>query len=360
MKKIIISIFIFLLSISPFALAGNSSPNGELLEEIDITEAILNVLLSTDRGVTSFSGLNIGGYYLADYGVIFHVNYHQGFKFIYEVFNSQTKPQETKQFVLNNKDKAEQKNLIPELKNKIARFFNNYGPTLTGLKLSEKITIILDLNGNAFMQPGSKNSLPSQLIATVSMGDILKYKEKKPSAIENQIIFTEVNSINDETEIFSDVIKSSFKHVNGSSGLDLNGEVKSIYLQGHGIVFMADVGVGMGLQPIIMKIEDAHRKLNASNQIALAKKLPDESEPNKDISKEYEDRLIKLISKYGYTLSKINKDEWVIVMLNFNRMGITSNFSKDVIKVKKSDIDDFNRGKIDFVNFRKKVSVVQY
>ena len=60
--------------------------------------------------------------------------------------DAQTKPQKNQRFLLNNEARAEQKDLIPELKKKIIKFFNSYASTLTELKAAEKITIILDLN----------------------------------------------------------------------------------------------------------------------------------------------------------------------------------------------------------------------
>lgn len=376
MKKILIFIVIFLIGLTPVVFAENRSPNNELPEEIDIAEATLNVLLSPDRGGIPFPGPNAIGYYLPDYGVIFSVNYHSGL-YIFKMANIPAKSKETNQFFLNSRVKEEQKNLIPGLKKRIIRFFNNYASTLTGLKPDEKITIILDLTGSVFRQFDSKDSfptqltgtvsmgdsIPSQLIATVSMGDIINYKERKSSLkeLEKRITFSEIKSIDDETEIFSDVIKSSFKHISGYSGPDLSGNVKSIYIKGLGIVFMADAGVGIKINLIAKNVENIIRgTLNNLNNIYVTTKPSKESGAKTDSFKNYEEKLIKLIAKYGYTLSKIKKDEWIIIALNFNRLGINNRFPKSVIKVKKSDIDDFNKGKIDFKNFEKKVSVFHF
>lgn len=86
----------------------------------------------------------------------------------------------------------------------------------------------------------------------------------------------------------------------------------------------------------------------------------DRQEKKTDDFKKYEEKLIQIISKYGHTLSKLKPGEYVEIAIRFTGIGTKEDFSKGVIKVKKSDIDDFNRGKIDFSNFRKKVDVIYY
>jgi hypothetical protein len=76
--------------------------------------------------------------------------------------------------------------------------------------------------------------------------------------------------------------------------------------------------------------------------------------------KDYVDKIVKVISKYGHTLSSIKPDEYVEVAMNFNMFGNNNENSRGILRVKKSDIEDFNSGKIDFENFKKRVSAIYY
>ena len=91
MKKLIISTVIFLLCIRHFALGKNQSPNNELLEEIDIMEAVLSRLIGKNtNGVPRW--ISNVGFYLDDYGVIFNVAYTVQYNFSAVVFGPEGMP----------------------------------------------------------------------------------------------------------------------------------------------------------------------------------------------------------------------------------------------------------------------------
>ena len=390
MKKIIISTVVFLLSISTFALGENRSPNEALLEEIDIMEAVLSGLIGKNTNGVALWDSNVKGFYLNGYGVILNAAYPAQYNFSMVVLGPEdiTAPeaedakvahaavelQKTQRVLaIKDKDKIEKKDVIPEIKKALITFFTKYASSISELKNDEKITAIFDLNGFSFMTSHIKGDPPQQIMATLSMDDIADFKRKKITDEElgKRIIFDEIESVDRDVSIFSNVIQTSLAHMKQDSAFGFQGNVKSIYLKGHGIVFMLDANVGIksfkllndNLKEMEKNLKDMEKKLEVTGT-TINKKIVTKpiiaNGPKADDFKEYEEKLVKIISKYGNTLSNIKSDEYVEVALRLNKLGIREGFSKGHIKVKKADIDNFHKGKINFDNFKKKVSVIYY
>jgi uncharacterized protein (UPF0335 family) len=408
MKKLITIIVILLLNIALIASAENQSSNKELLEEIDIMEAVLDKLISKNNEI-QFQGSNSRGFYLPDYGVIFNSSYNTGPQniiggdVIYTPAPEPTTDSSSSYWfntVIRNRDgiDKEKKDIIPEIKESLLMFFTKYASSLSGLKPHEKITIVLDLDGFKSLPSGTKNNLPSQLTVTVSMNDILSFKKDKISIkeLEKRVVFNEIESIDEDVAIFSNIIQTSLKHLKEDSGHDFPGRltnVKSAFIQGDGIIFMANFNVGVkGFSYIYRDFRNAWKELEyVRSEVStvhenLAKQLNEnmkKANKNKKMNKplvtefgpvissnnitdkwddfeKIEEKLEEIMSKYGHTLSKVKKDEWVEIFLDYSGMGMDNKFSRSIIKVKKCDIDDFNKEKIDFDSFRKKVSVFHY
>ncbi len=394
MKKIIFSIVIFLLCTAPLTLAENLSVNKDLLEEIDIMETVLTRMMGKDTSVMAFRGSNANGYYLPDYGVIFNVAYSVELQVSMVFINSpEAVPAPAAvsatgiNQVISRSDggEKEKKDVIPDVKKSLIIFFNKYASSMSTLKRDEKITVIVDLNGSSFIPSARKNNSPQQLTATLSTNDLEDFKKNKISGdeLEKRVVFNELDSVDQDVSIFSNIIQTSLAHMKEESGFGFQGNVKNIRIQGHGILFMVNADFGIktfrllnrnledleqNLKAMEETMKDKEKKLktiekekivNTGNtKIVKSSRIP--SSVKADDVKEYEEKLIKVISKYGHTLSKIKPDEYVEIALNFNGVRMDKDFSKGILKVRKSDIDAFHKGKIDYDNFSKKASMIYY
>jgi hypothetical protein len=374
MKKLILTAAFILMILSPLVPA--QPPDADLRDEIEVMEAVLGRLIDQNTNAMALMGSDARGFYIKDYGVIFNVAYPAGQKvsvFISSANNNEkpgpvTSPSKVEQFSLKGDEQKEKKDVTPEVKKTLSTFFAKYASSITGLKPEEKISVVVDLKGFPFMPALQKDDSPSQLIATTTMKDILDMKKGSLSVeqIEKQIIFNEIDVVDQEAAIFSNVIETSLKQVKEDSGLGFKGNVKSLYIKGHGIVFMVDSDLGM-IKGVTMITKNLSGTRNETSDVLInadPKTLPGMAGGlftlKADEFKDYEEKLVKVISKYGHTLSKVKPDEYVEVALNFNRFGNNKENSRDIIKVKKADIDDLNSGKIDLENFRKRVNTIYY
>jgi hypothetical protein len=232
----------------------------------------------------------------------------------------------------------------------------------------------MDLKGFPFTTSYKKGNLSQQFSATLSMGDIVDYRKNKISKeeLKKRIDFNEIESVDEDVSIFSNVIQTSLSRMKEDSGFGFQGNVKSIHIKDHGIVFMLDADTGIKSFRILNNnLKDLEKKLKVMSDASGAvfrEKDSGKGETSSIIAsraktddfKEYEEKLIQIISKYGHTLSKLKPGEYLDIAIRFTGMGVKDDFSKGIIKVKKAVIDDFNKGKIDFDNFRKKVNVIYY
>ena len=174
---VLTSTAIFLMCMSPFALGENGSPNNELLEEIDIMEAVLSRLIGKNENTMPLLDSNAKGFYLNDYGVIFNVAYP--IKYNISMFLSgpdgALTPKETdakvaqslaelqkskRRITIKGEDKIEKKDVIPGIKKSLITFFTKYASSISELKPDENITVILDFNGFSFTVYNKKGDLP--------------------------------------------------------------------------------------------------------------------------------------------------------------------------------------------------------
>ena len=372
MKKIIISVVIFLLSMSSITPAETMSPNKDLLEEIDIMETVLTRIMGKDNNVMAFRNTNANGFYLPGYGVIFNVAYSE------DSDVALAPPVPVVEFnritTQDNDVENKRKDVINDVKKILIKFFTKYASSISSIKPDEKITVITDLYGFSFIPSARKNKSPQQVTATLSVSDLTDYKRNRISGdeLEKHINFNEVESVDQDVSIFSNIIKTSLGYMKEESGFGFHGDVKNIQVKGLGILFMVDADFGMKTFQLLNKnLEDLEKNLKVMEENIKEKekgkvvntrniKIVKKSKVKPDDVKEYEEKLINVISKYGHTLSKIKPNEYVEIALNFNGVRMDKDFSKGILKIKKSDIDDFYKGKIDYESFSKKASMIYY
>lgn len=387
MKKIIITIMIFLVSITSNTIAEELSPDKALIKEIEVMEAILNKTLGENtKGVPGYimgdtNYISARGVYLPGNGVVFDVPY-LAYQPGYE--GPADNPGETYGTsgwggtpYWSGKEDAKPEVLIREIRDSIVTFYTKYTPSVSELKPDEKFTVVMNLAGLAAKFYKKKNPFPMQILSTLSMKDIESFKKNKISEEEfrNCIVINEVDSINEDVAIFSRIIQTSFAQMNEGEGFAYQGDVVSISLPGHGVLFMLDPDIWVkSIEMVINDIKEMRESAYTGEFDKLGNPIINNDILNKkskypktamgfeiDSTKKYTEKLIEITSKYGQTLSSVGPDGYVEIALVFNMEVISSRpFSARIIRVQKSDIDDFHKGKIDFEAFRKQVTIFSY
>ncbi len=348
--------------------AQQSVPDQTLLRDIEIMETVLDRLITPESDRFHFFGpANTRGYYLANYGVIFNVNYSlfNQARLSFDIdkrfrvgedniiyIDTDEKPQETP----NEFEKE-----LDKIKESIARFLGSWTSALAELKPDEKITVIVDFNGffsNFVIQSASNLR---QLVATVPITDIKAYRKDNINEKEfvKRINFNEVMSNDEDISILSNIIETSLANENSRNELGLSGHVKGIHFKGYGAIFFTEISSGANFYTRAWSIyTDAAKK--GSGRTVTIKNLPDElKDTNKDIEK-VEQKLIHLISNYGHNLRNLQPDEWVEIAIDFKGVPVKNNYSRTVLKVQKKIIDDYKRDNIKFDDFKKRVNIIYY
>ncbi len=399
MKKIILSLVICFVSFASLALASEKNQNTDLQEEIDIMESALITLTGNygaDARRVGF-GVSANGFYLSGYGVIFNVTHNIGIVIPGEdkrlfsgsdvnnvkVITRQKNKSPQSDVDVKDKSRQEKSDIdpIPEIKRNLEIFFTWYATSMSELESDEKISVILNITGQPYLFPNGNDDRTGQLTATVSMKDIESHRKGKisPDELKKRILFNEVKQANQETAIFSSVLQTSLSYVNKEPAYDFRNSIESISIPGYGVIFTVDADKKMEFAFLNESMKSLEKNLKVLEKELKSKKMdigkiektienfgnPDNTDypsPEKNTVdfKEYEDKLINVISKYGHTLSNIKEDEYIAIAVNFNRKRKKKENSFEIINVKKSHVNDFYRGKIDFEGFREQVSIVTY
>jgi len=360
LKKFSLLTVIFFAALSP-GIAQNAEES--LVENIEIMETVLDKIITPGKGNIHFWSGNSKGYYLKDYGIIFNVGYSSLDRRVLTLTQeSETRAVRNGVYVLNGgsaKPKSHEEE-IKTLKERIVRFYSDWAFALKVLSPMEKITIIVDFNGqlSTWYRAGVYGTEDSfrQLIASASMKDILDRSQEKMSAesFVNQISFEEITSVDEDISIMSNVIQTSLDHRNKNIEFLTLGDVRGIYFQGYGAIFITD------LSPATQSVQMYLRSLykDGEQSVTFEDNIPTANLAEENLNR-VEDKLIQLISKYGHTLRNLKQDEWLEVALNLHNI-MNQNYTKSVLKIQKKTLDEFTQAKINYEQLKKKVKIVRY
>lgn len=342
--------------------AQQKLPDQELLNSIEIMETVLDKLITPDRGYIHYFGShNTKGFYLMNYGVIFNVSHSLFNRAIISFdISKRLKIKENNFYFADEEDKEVNEDIdkeIEKLKKSIIKFLSSWTSPLTELKPDEKVTVIINFNGFFPRFSDAYEFSIHQLIATASIREILNYRKGTISRQDfiERISFDEVKSIDEDISILSNVIETSLQHADKKVTLGLSGDVKGIYFKGYGAIFFTDLTLGTNAITIYT---DALRK--AKGRSITLESFSDKSAQHEKSVEKIEQKLIQLISNYGNNLGALQPDEWVEIAINFKGMPVKDNYSKSILKVQKKIIDDYNKDKIKFNQFKKMVKIVYY
>lgn len=345
-------------------LAQSSLPDPQFLRDIEICASVLDRMISPDGERSVLLGRHsTKGYYFSNYGVIFNVNYL--FSGSGEVFPEMELLHELKD-IENFDFKAKQENAqreldadLEKLKTKITKFLGAWTAALIENKSDEKVTVIVDIDRPFVFWPGMADQRIRRLIVTATMNDIRAFRKESISEEEfaRRLKFERIESSDEEMAILSNVIETALSREN-----QVSPRVMGYYLKGYGAVFFADIPYGMisykDLSARYQRLAEIYAK-SAKRQIPLPVQKTDDQEQDK-IAEKIEHKIISILSNYAYSLKQLKPDEWVEIVLSYRGNAIKGQYSKSIIRVQKEAINLYNREKINFDEFKKRVSISYY
>jgi len=360
----------------------------KLQHDIEIMETILNKMFLTTEHCLPFYHKGANGFYLDGHGILFEVPYsadrlwdNTWFRTDHEDdilidFNHNKKHRETIRNQnrairirdTNDEDNDVAKQRINEeienIKNKLTRFLGDYASAISGLKSEQSITVVMDFNGSLFWTGLLPQDQIRKLMAKAQIKDIANYRKGLTSLEEfkKKIVFNtkvQTTSIMDEDiDILADVIESSLGNNLKQDKYVLANGVKGLYVNGYGAIFILSTNMGPNFFQIITKKSNDEQDHNYTFQSVWS---GDENAMNVDEKINLlQDKVINLMSRFGHTMRHLDNNEWLEIALNINAQHVEKDFSKVIMKIKKSDIDRFNRQQINQNDFKKIVRVIKY
>ncbi len=363
-QRIIVTLLLACGLYNSRVVAQTTSVDRELLANIAIMETVLDRLLFPDRSQFRFMDGGTQGYYLMNYGVIFNVRAslltnrimaQKTLKKLYEMHENKLVYIETDDTEKTQSDDFSKE--VARLKKSIVRFMGSWTAAVIHLNPSARVSVIVDFEHLMPPIADEPDQRVKQLIASVSIADIIDYRKGRLSDDEfaRKVIFQEQKLMDEDVTILSNVIKASLEEPSNQLQWGIAGEVRGIYFKGYGVVFFADIIPGRSAVAAYQKYLDRLKDRSVT--------IPDRDfafkgdEFKKDLM---EQKLIQLISNYGFNMRDLAADEWFEVALNYKGTPIDGQYSRIIFKVQKRAIDDYQRERIRFDQFKKLVQVVYY
>lgn len=353
-----------ILAPGEFVSSQTNVSRQDLNSDIEIMEIVLDKLILPERGNLAFFGSNTKGYYLANYGVIFDVNYSFLNKnYISYRLNQRFQVDENNVLIIDEQKEEKQptdeiEKDMEKLKSSIVKFLSSWTTALSDLPPDEKVAVIVDFNGFFPSIAKAVDFSTRKLVASIPIRDITSVRKGNISLseFENRVDFDEKNSQDEDISIFSNVIQTSLEHADQKMDFGVSGSVKGIYFNGYGVIFFTDLSFGSNLFTIY---SEAFRK-GSERSYSIATPLAEQAAKRAKNLEKVEQKLIQVISNYGNNLKTLQPGEWVEIAINFKNFPMKENYSKGVIRVQKKFIDDYNRDRMKLDQFRKKVEVAYY
>ena len=363
-KKPLIIFFAMVLSVNfgDPVLAQNGDAEKKLKEDVEIMETVLDKMLSSETSFFPNFNSNSRGFYLKDYGVIFHVR-HSFLISEFQAFMMKNLKRQMQALAVAEKQEQEKDSQIDftermeGIKQKVSNFLGTYASSLRNLKQNEKVAVIVDIGASMIRMPSFNEEFPQQIVASVSVKDLRNYRQGKMSeaAFRKKIQFDEIKTQSEDISIFTNVVRTAMEHAGRKGAFNIAGEVQGIRFPGYGVLIFT--GVDFSNPNIEIELQKFLGQPPQNMNVTVSQTNSQGYQERIDALQE---KLIDLLSNYGHTLRNLKPDEWVEFAVNFRNGQRETGFSRGIIKVRKKAIDDFNRNKIDFKQFKKQVAVVYY
>jgi hypothetical protein len=96
----------------------------------------------------------------------------------------------------------------------------------------------------------------------------------------------------------------------------------------------------------VKKIKEMQEQKHAKKQELIDKNL-----------EQYKEELAGIVADYGGTIRQLDNDQWVMVVAYMGSSHKTTTINKLMVKVKKADIDRYDRGDIDYEELRSRIVI---
>ncbi len=363
-------------------------------------ENILNELFRTQSQVTSEGTIylsnagsrrgGIRGTYLKDFGIIFmipgasvfpnslRVNGQNGFMFFYSTDD--------------NSDNSSREIDEDAIKNRMSEFLTDYGSTIGQLQDDENIMVIfgsgedtrrsmlvgyVDANGNSSFQRETDDALPI-ISASVTMKDLNDYRRGSLNADQIQQRIRFANSEDKEymdLKVMSNIFETGLKE-NSEDAYRMSGGISHIMLDNFGAIFSFDVRFGSSIDFVYGRLASTLRGTRVMQERRA--RLPQGSEAMSEEMKSLQEQADELEAKmleayddlksniaeylvdYGRTLSSVDSDQFILTSVNVSSGGAEGIPERVDIQIKKSVLEQLDRGRISRDDAIKAVSITEY
>jgi len=359
-----------------------------LNNDLSIMEGIIDKLIGSVVSNRSPSIIRSQGFYVPDYGLIFSVPISKfrsgplfvlppiskipsgnGFSYSFGI----SKSDETK-------SEKREKEILDKISVKVQNFLGIYADAIGQLKHDDKISVyIYDYSSRSPIQ-----------LQSVSKSDMTKFRSGKLSEeqFNSKIVRTSLkdqNEMRSQIDILAYVLDSALKTQSGNKhrfGFSDQG-VNGLYLNDFGALFLIKTSYGSIGQNYVLLGSDflnfsenqfGGSELDTPSDFSAEKNRKRIEKRKKELEKQaevyakkvktYKNSFSRLLGNYGNTLRLVKNNEWVCVMTNWqNPDNIDRSGAKPkslVMRVRKSDLEDYNRGKISNEDFLQKIKYTEY
>ena len=404
----IIFLSIILFSISSYAQSSKINWD-RMNRDLEIMQGVLDNLLAPSKPMLAFSNGGARGLYFDGYGVVFQIDL-EGAPLMdvvrlrigneFELAKELSEQAKARAFegkpvsvapisdegpvivdaitgtVLTKEDLTTGKR-IELLEERAIEFLRDYADAIGQIKPTDRITILANFEHNygVFMVHlrGAENveKSPSGLNITAKKSDIVDFRKGKidEKTFRNRVTFhkrLDSKQKNRNIDIMANILNTALNRKHRGE-FRMDSKNRGIYLDGLGALFFIR-GYLLGERDVITyeyylgKYLKEQEEMQAS-RVKTTTKSKKPEERIKESIKEFKDELVELVGDYGHTLRTLKPTEYVVVNINFRdnwRAHFLESPQQVILKVRKQDLDRYDRGELTLAALRKKVEIQEY
>ena len=405
-------IFLSIILVPMSSFAQSSKINWDRMNrDLEIMQGVLDHLLAPSKPMLAFSNGGARGLYFDGYGVVFQIDLggarlmdvvrlRMGNEFaLAKELSEQAKasarawegkpisvppvPDEGPVIVdaitgaVLTKEALTTGKRIELLEERAMEFLRDYADAIGQIKPTDRITILANFEHNygvfAVHLRSAKNveKSPSGLNITAKKSDIVDFRKGKidEKTFRNRVTFhkrLDSKQKNRNIDIMANILNTALNRKHRGE-FRMDSKNRGIYLDGLGALFFIR-GYLLGERDVITykyylgKYLKEQEELQASRvKTTIQSKSPEER--IKESIKGFKDELVELVGDYGHTLRTLKPTEYVVVNINFRdnwRAHFLESPQQVILKVRKQDLDRYDRGELTLAALRKKVEIQEY
>ena len=404
---------LFLLSIISFSTssyAQSSKINWDRMNrDLEIMQGILDNLLAPSKPMLAFSNGGARGLYFDGYGVVFQIDLggtrlmdFVGLRIGNELELAKELAEQAKAGVFAGKrasappvpdegpviiDVATGAVLRKEgltigkrvelLEERAIEFLRDYADAIGQIKPTDRITILAKFEHTysvfAVHLGGVESSeeYPSGLNISAKKSDIVEFRKGKinEKTFRERVTFRrrlDDKQKNRNIDIMANILNTALNRKHGdvfrtyskNRGIYLDGLGALFFMRGHLLGKRGVVTYEFYLSKYLREREEIRAKVAKA---ATKTKSPEER--MKESIKGFKDELIELVGDYGHTLRTLKPTEYVVINITFKdnwQAHFLESPQQMILKVRKQDLDRYDRGDLTLAAFRKKVEIQEY